>query len=209
MTPSRPTSRPSSRRPSGRKARAILLNLVDQGTEATDIAALAQLLAQLLAPGVPDLYQGAEAWDRSLVDPDNRRPPDPATRSALVDASHRVDSATAWADPELRRSGLPRTIVLRTALSARRRHAAAVGPNGHYAGVAATGPDAGRVLAFTRGAQPELLTVVVAPAPTAGVTATIDLPAGDWTDLFTGTSHRGTVEVATLVAEFPVALLER
>src|SRR5690606_6142498 len=57
-------------------ARAIVDELVAGTAEAADVAALAQLLAQLLAPGVPDVYQGGETWDRSLVDPDNRRPPD-------------------------------------------------------------------------------------------------------------------------------------
>ena len=40
------------------------------------ISALAQTLLKLTAPGVPDIYQGTEIWDLSLVDPDNRRPVD-------------------------------------------------------------------------------------------------------------------------------------
>ena len=40
------------------------------------INALAQQLLKLTAPGVPDIYQGTELWDQSLVDPDNRRPVD-------------------------------------------------------------------------------------------------------------------------------------
>jgi (1->4)-alpha-D-glucan 1-alpha-D-glucosylmutase len=42
---------------------------------------LAQTLLKLTSPGLPDLYQGAELWDLSLVDPDNRRPVDFAMRS--------------------------------------------------------------------------------------------------------------------------------
>ena len=45
---------------------------------------LALKLLTLTAPGVPDLYQGSELWDLSLVDPDNRRPVDYETREALL-----------------------------------------------------------------------------------------------------------------------------
>jgi (1->4)-alpha-D-glucan 1-alpha-D-glucosylmutase len=47
--------------------------------------ALTQLVLQLTTPGVPDLYQGTELFDLSLVDPDNRRPVDFAQRSGLLD----------------------------------------------------------------------------------------------------------------------------
>ena len=50
---------------------------------------LAQLLLRCAAPGVPDLYQGTEFWDLSLVDPDNRRPVDWAARQAALDAGVR------------------------------------------------------------------------------------------------------------------------
>ena len=45
---------------------------------------LAQTLLKLTAPGVPDIYQGAELWDLSLVDPDNRRPVDFAMRATML-----------------------------------------------------------------------------------------------------------------------------
>ena len=48
------------------------------------VGALSQLLLKLVCPGVPDIYQGAELWDRSLVDPDNRRPIDFAHRRQLL-----------------------------------------------------------------------------------------------------------------------------
>ncbi len=47
---------------------------------------LAQLVLKLVAPGVPDFYQGSELWDLSLVDPDNRRPVDFATRAAMLES---------------------------------------------------------------------------------------------------------------------------
>jgi (1->4)-alpha-D-glucan 1-alpha-D-glucosylmutase len=47
---------------------------------------LAQLLLKLTVPGVPDIYQGTEIWDFSLVDPDNRGPVDYARRTALLES---------------------------------------------------------------------------------------------------------------------------
>ena len=49
------------------------------------IASLSQLVLKLTVPGVPDIYQGGELWDFSLVDPDNRRPVDWARRRDLLD----------------------------------------------------------------------------------------------------------------------------
>jgi len=45
---------------------------------------LSQVLLKLTCPGVPDIYQGTELWDLSLVDPDNRRPVDYRRRQALL-----------------------------------------------------------------------------------------------------------------------------
>jgi (1->4)-alpha-D-glucan 1-alpha-D-glucosylmutase len=64
--------------------------LADFGTFQTFVArlgmvnSLAQTLVKITAPGVPDFYQGTELWDFSLVDPDNRRPVDFASRAALL-----------------------------------------------------------------------------------------------------------------------------
>ncbi|MDQ2648780.1 MAG: malto-oligosyltrehalose synthase, partial [Actinomycetota bacterium] len=105
------------------EAQGLLDDLVAASADAADRAALAQLLAQLLAPGVPDVYQGGEGWDRTLVDPDNRRPPDPDVRRRLVEAARATGPVEAWSDAEARASGLPRAIVLHRALAMRRRHA--------------------------------------------------------------------------------------
>jgi (1->4)-alpha-D-glucan 1-alpha-D-glucosylmutase len=197
--------------------RAVVAELVDDTAEAAEVAALAQLLAQLLVPGVPDVYQGGEAWDRSLVDPDNRRPPDPERRRRLLERAATMPAVDTWADPTLREAGLPRTVVLQQALAARRRHPAATGPSatGAYVPLPATGPDAGRVLAFGRGAPAELAVVVVRPAlgaPGDGpvmADAEVTLRDGEWTEVFTSSAFRGQVQVGKLLHDFPVALLER
>ena len=67
---------------------------------------LSQAVVKLTAPGVPDIYQGCELWDFSLVDPDNRRPVDFADReqrlARLADAFQQQGGALA---PELLSDG--------------------------------------------------------------------------------------------------------
>ena len=75
---------------------------------------LSQLLLRNTAPGVPDLYQGTEYWDFSLVDPDNRRPVDFAAR----DASLAADAAPAdllvdWRDGRVKQAILRRALAFR------------------------------------------------------------------------------------------------
>ena len=56
-------------------------------SEAAAVNSLAQTLIKLTAPGVPDIYQGCELWDWSLVDPDNRQPVDFARRKYFLEAA--------------------------------------------------------------------------------------------------------------------------
>ncbi|HSF34068.1 MAG TPA: malto-oligosyltrehalose synthase [Candidatus Tectomicrobia bacterium] len=53
---------------------------------------LSQTLLKITSPGVPDVYQGSELWDLSLVDPDNRRPVDYGKRASLLEALQRRES---------------------------------------------------------------------------------------------------------------------
>ncbi len=55
------------------------------------INSLSQVLLKLTSPGVPDVYQGNEIWDFSLVDPDNRRPVDYVERKKMLDALKGAD----------------------------------------------------------------------------------------------------------------------
>jgi (1->4)-alpha-D-glucan 1-alpha-D-glucosylmutase len=62
--------------------------------------ALAQQVLKLMSPGIPDLYQGTELWDDSLVDPDNRRPVDFSSRTTQLQRSADdagFDDPTGWA----------------------------------------------------------------------------------------------------------------
>ena len=82
-------------------------------------ASLAQLALKLMAPGVPDIYQGTELWDDSLVDPDNRRPVDFGRRRALL--VEIADPMTPEAVLARMDEGVPKLWLLRTALALRER----------------------------------------------------------------------------------------
>ena len=81
---------------------------------------LAQTVVKLTAPGVPDIYQGCEGWDLSLVDPDNRRPVDFTRRAAGLDeidalgVASRV-SALDWRDERTKLTIVTRLLRLRSA----------------------------------------------------------------------------------------------
>ncbi len=90
---------------------------------------LSQTLLKLAAPGVPDTYQGAELWDLSLVDPDNRRPVDYAKRRALLaDLRREGDrpggslAALARSLTDAKEDGRIKLYVIHRALTYRRGH---------------------------------------------------------------------------------------
>ena len=170
------------------------------------INSLAQTLLKCTAPGVPDLYQGGELWDLSLVDPDNRRPVDYELRRRLLDEvrSMNVDQVIGRMD-----EGLPKLWVIHHALWLRRERAHAFGPKGAYTPVWARGAQEQRVIAYLRG--DDVLAVVPRWSRCGepwGET-TVELPRGRWVDYLSGRSHEGARRVADLVAAFPVALLGR
>jgi (1->4)-alpha-D-glucan 1-alpha-D-glucosylmutase len=168
--------------------------------------ALGQKLLQLTAPGVPDVYQGTELWDLSLVDPDNRRPVDFARRSEILD---RVSGG--WL-PEVDDTGAVKLLVVHRALTLRRDRPELFDG---YRALRAEGVAAEHVIAFTRSAD----LVVVATRLPVGLESSggwrdtvLPLPAGSgpWTDLLTGRPAAGQcAALAGLLDHFPVALLVR
>lgn len=168
--------------------------------------ALGQKLLHIAGPGIPDIYQGTELWEDSLVDPDNRRDVDYTTRRALLDTS---------GTPALDATGAAKFHVTRAAARLRReRPSSFVG--GGYSPVFATGTAADHVVAFGRGPAAEDYDVLAIATrlslglvePGWGDTA-LELPDGTWTDVLTGRSVSGTVAVGELLADLPVALLTR
>lgn len=157
---------------------------------------LGQKLVQLTAPGVPDIYQGTELWDFSLVDPDNRRPVDYAVRRDLLE---RVESG--WL-PEVDDSGAAKLLVVHRALQVRKR-----GLRG-YRPLRAEGPAAEHVLAFERSGVLTVATRLPVTLAQKGWQDTVlPLPGPEWTDVLTGRPATG--DLASLLDRYPVALLVR
>ncbi|HEV2757421.1 MAG TPA: malto-oligosyltrehalose synthase [Actinomycetota bacterium] len=165
---------------------------------------LSQTAIKLTFPGVPDVYQGSELWDLSLVDPDNRRPVDYEARTRLLDEAAAMGAADA-----LRRmdEGLPKLLLTQRVLALRRQLPAAFGRGSSYDALWATGPRAAHVVAFARGGK--VLTV----APRLPLTLEgewrdtyLALPEGEWTDVITGSSFSADVPLEELLAGFPVVV---
>ncbi|RDH76638.1 malto-oligosyltrehalose synthase [Mycolicibacterium moriokaense] len=170
-----------------------LTTLVARVDEHARSDSLGQKLIQLTAPGVPDVYQGTELWDDSLVDPDNRRP---------VDFSARREALSRLTDAKMR--------VVSTALRLRREKPDAFLAGG-YRPLLADGPASGHVVAFARGA--DVVTAVtrhsVRLAESGWNDTLLSLPGGTWRDRLGGDEFSGRVSPADLFAGLPVALLER
>jgi (1->4)-alpha-D-glucan 1-alpha-D-glucosylmutase len=173
------------------------------------VVSLAQKLVQLTAPGVPDIYQGTELWDLSLVDPDNRRPVDfEARRVLLGQLAQAPDPEAILAGMD---SGLPKLWVVRQALRARAEHAAAFGASGTYEPLEVRGEAAEHVFGFVRGGEVAVVVprLVIRLARDGGWRRTeIELPAGRWRNQMTGdTMEGGHRAVEEVLGRFPVALL--
>jgi (1->4)-alpha-D-glucan 1-alpha-D-glucosylmutase len=165
---------------------------------------LSQKLLQLTMPGVPDVYQGTELWDFSLVDPDNRRPVDYASRRKLLAA---LDGGEV---PAVDESGAAKLLVVSRVLRARRDH-----PEwfAGYEPVAVTGSAADHLVAFDRGGAVSVATRLPAGLARDGWGDTaLQLPNGAWRDLLTGeriVSDIAGVAADRLLTRLPVALLVR
>ena len=76
------------------------------------VNSLAQTLLKLTCPGVPDIYQGAEDWDFSLVDPDNRRPVDYSRLGASLEAERGLDDCLRnWRDGRIKQALIQRVMT--------------------------------------------------------------------------------------------------
>jgi (1->4)-alpha-D-glucan 1-alpha-D-glucosylmutase len=172
------------------------------------INSLSQTLLKLTAPGVPDIYQGTELWDLSLVDPDNRRPVDYESRKLLLSKAGEISAQEAWKEWQW---GLPKIWLIRRVLNLRKNHPELFSSSARYHALKAEGQAAGHVVAFKRGEG----LIAVASRLVIGLKddwgdTNIALPSGTWLNEFTGRRYRGdAVALGDLLAEFPVALLVR
>ena len=128
------------------------------------VNSLAQVLLKLTVPGVPDIYQGNEVWDFSLVDPDNRRPVDYTQRAELLAGLTNATPAellSAWPD------GRIKLFATQRLLRFRREHAALFA-HGSYTALNVTGPFAESCVGFLRQHETQWL-LVLAPRLSARV----------------------------------------
>jgi (1->4)-alpha-D-glucan 1-alpha-D-glucosylmutase len=144
-----------------------LAGLVQRIAPAGALNGLAQCLLRMTVPGVPDLYQGAELWDQSLVDPDNRRPVDWARRAAGPPPGPLVELAAQWRDGRVKQALIARALGVRQRLSP-------LFETGDYRPVRVEGALADAMIAFVR-RLPESWALVVAPR----LALRLPLAAGD------------------------------
>ena len=170
------------------------------------VNSLTQVLVKLTSPGVPDIYQGNELWDLSLVDPDNRRPVDFELRRKLLAEMPGLKPEEILARSD---EGLPKLWVTRQALHLRRQRPEWFGREGHYEPVIATGHHGRSVVAFLRaGACLTVCPLRVTRTLHDWRDTQIALPEGSWLNQLTGEHFRGpAVRLERLLARFPVALL--
>jgi (1->4)-alpha-D-glucan 1-alpha-D-glucosylmutase len=152
-----------------------LQSFVDRIASAGAMNSLVQTVLRCTAPGMPDLYQGAEFWDFSLVDPDNRRPVDYSARIAALDAEVPL--------PELRQNWQDGRIKqhLAAALLSLRANDADLFTHGDYQPLTVEGLRKDQVLAFARRHNGRMAVVVVPIRCAAAVIGSNAIsPAADW-----------------------------
>jgi (1->4)-alpha-D-glucan 1-alpha-D-glucosylmutase len=181
------------------------------------INSLSQTLLKLTAPGVPDIYQGNEIWDFSLVDPDNRRPVDYEKRPRMLESlgqANPEELLSCWQD------GRIKLFLTQRLLTFRREHHDLFA-RGRYRAFDLTGEFADCVIAFARSWENQSI-IVVAPRLSSRIGFP---PVGElWRDtavlfpeetagreLFTGREFAPstTLPLAQLFAQLPFAVLAK
>jgi (1->4)-alpha-D-glucan 1-alpha-D-glucosylmutase len=181
---------------------------------------LAQTLLRMTVPGIPDLYQGNEYWDFSLVDPDNRRPVDYVSRQQAMQVPLNLpDLLTNWRDGHIKQT------LIKQVLNLRAEHAELF-RRGTYQALEVVGSQAHRVLAFAREHQGKRAIVIVPIrcAPLLENSAEPRVDALRWGDtrvklpftaseenlkgLFSSTAvtHHRELNISAALGDFPVNL---
>jgi len=162
------------------------------------VNSLSQKVIQLTMPGVPDVYQGSELWEDSLVDPDNRRPVDFGSLHAAL--------TTLAVPPALDGTALAKLWVVSRALRARRDHPELFTD---YTPLLVDGSMQKHLVAFDRGGAITLATRLPVGLSAAGGwgDTTLLLPPGRYRDVFTGSAFTDELYMADALDRYPVALL--
>jgi (1->4)-alpha-D-glucan 1-alpha-D-glucosylmutase len=164
---------------------------------------LAAKVVQVTAPGVPDVYQGSELWERSLVDPDNRRPVDFTERREQL---ARLDAGEL---PPVDGTGAAKLLVTSRSLRARRDRPELFD---RYLPLPAFGSAAAHVVAADRGGAIPIATRLPIGLERAGGwgDTVLPVPVGRYREVFTdSTVEGGELALASVLERYPVALLLR
>jgi len=179
------------------------------------VNSLVQILLKLTVPGVPDLYQGTEFWDFSLVDPDNRRPVDFVARVAGMNTAPLKTLLPRWRDGRIKQAVIARTLALRRACPA-------LFSDGNYEPLGARGLFADHVIAFARRLRDQVFVVIVPRSASRLLHSENDIlfnaaawrdtclavGESDLTNLFMPTAPaRSPMTIGDHLGGFPVALL--
>jgi (1->4)-alpha-D-glucan 1-alpha-D-glucosylmutase len=180
---------------------------------------LSRTVLKTTLPGVPDIYQGTEFWDFSLVDPDNRRPVDYKERAKTLEKDAPLDALMeSWTDGRIKQRIL--SILLHD-----RSESPALYAEGDYRPLEAEGSRSSNILSFVRQRGEDALVVAV-PRLWAGLTdgenlfvdatkwgnTTLALPEGRWRNVITGREIEATgnrLTIGDLIGTIPFAVLKR
>jgi (1->4)-alpha-D-glucan 1-alpha-D-glucosylmutase len=188
------------------------------------INGLTQTVLRLTTPGVPDLYQGTDLWDGSLVDPDNRQPVDYALRRDMLGTRKApIQLVEDWQSGQIKQAVIARGLMLRKQLPG-------LFAAGSYQPLAIEGPEADHLIAFARKDGADAIVTVATIRP-AGLLKAHPLPVvpqamwegtnvvlpSDWTgraftnvlDDTTTTAASDRLPADQVLASLPVAILKR
>lgn len=172
------------------------------------INGLSQTLIKLTAPGVPDIYQGSELWNMSLVDPDNRREVNFETRRDLL---NQLKSLNTQGILDRMEEGLPKLWVIQQTLQLRKQHPDLFGSEGSYQPKIAKGNKSDHIVAFLRGNS--VMTIVprlLLKLNNDWEDTTLELSTGPWRNVLTHELiNEDKIFIKELLKNFPVALLIR
>ncbi|MBA3237675.1 MAG: malto-oligosyltrehalose synthase [Parachlamydiaceae bacterium] len=182
---------------------SFVQGLVRQGW----LNSLAQTLIKLTAPGIPDIYQGTELWNLTLVDPDNRTTVDFNLRRNLLEKLH--DTNQPEEIMNMLDEGLPKLYLIQKTLHLRQTRPELFDSKATYQPLFAQGSKVNHVIAYTRGEE----AVTIVPRFQMSLdgkwaNTQLKLPKGKWKNIFSGDEFDGNlISVEDVLSRFPVGLL--
>lgn len=182
---------------------SVVEELLDELAPIGRAVRLGEIVLRFTAPGTPDVYQGDQDWDLSLVDPDNRRPVDHDR------IARRLRDAVATADVDefgVDAGSLAKLWVTHRLLSLRAEHPGWFGADARYEPLTVTSGDDG-IVAYQRG---DVVVTVNTRPGLPGREGSVEIPAGNWRDVLRRSHHLvggRDVPVAELWPVVPVSVL--